>query len=359
MKVRWILALAASACSVDGVTPDAGLETRRRMITVGPIPATAPLKNVAVPVRFGGQFGDRDFEEFVARNGRNFLFRLPNGTVLPFDIEAWSFDGPVRIVWVVLPELEPAGATFEFYYGTGNTNLIPGNAWQGLADRVLHFEHLGHYFGPEIPDHAPKGGIWELDGGGMKLLEGVFGWAASLEQVPLLTTRQTRSDPGLGSFSQSFWFRQDAANGASDRGWFKGGSTGPGYQVTLGTGEWSVNVRDASGNAASATFGTEDELGALEYVHLVLVVDRESNNLRAYTDGVEVATTPLPDGFDSVSAPDIDPLIGDGASGDFDELRTYPSVLSAEWIAVDHALGRNPSLVTVGAAESATYPSAN
>lgn len=343
-----------AASGADAATDGGAALARRRVISVGAVKATAPISSVPVPVRLSM---DSDFSDNAAADGADLLFQLADGTRLPHDVEAIDVSSGVLVAWVTLPTLDPSGGSFEMYYGDGNTAPATGNAWEGIADLVFHFEKIT---GDSV-DHSASGfdGVFAA-GEPYDLVAGVVGDAIDATQSSIDLEDATRVDRTDQSFSISAWFDQDQTVADADLLWLKGGFGAPGYQLTAGTGAWRANVEDQDGELVQGVFGDESVLGAAGFVHLVAVVDRTAGELRVYTGGTLADTTALPGTFDSVTSAQsgrvgalTDSLAADGA---YDELRAYPRALTADWIAVDHQLGADPSVVTVGRADAAAYP---
>ena len=121
-------------------------------------------------------------------------------------------------------------------------------------------------------------------------------------------------------------------------------------------GDWSARVRDDDGvfpESYTVDFGDESTLGATGWHHLVMVLDRDNNQLHAYLDGqlVDSATTNNLSGLDNDSdearaGGDLDLL-----RGFVDEVRFLKSPVSADWVAVDYANGQG-TLMIIGDPES-------
>ena len=146
----------SDAPSGDGAP---GLDARRRVISVGAVPAGAAVADMPVPVRLSG---DADLMAEVASDGSDLLFQLADGTRLPHDVARFDAAAGDLVAWVVLPSLPATGATFELYYGGGHVAPAAANTWSGLADLVFHFETATG----DLPDHSASGfdGAFEVDG---------------------------------------------------------------------------------------------------------------------------------------------------------------------------------------------------
>jgi hypothetical protein len=98
-------------------------------------------------------------------------------------------------------------------------------------------------------------------------------------------------DFGTGSFTFGMWVFVSASVGPYDMPWFKGGSSVSfiGYDFELGTGNWAVNLNDGK-SSSQAVFCPE---ALNQWVRLVAVVDRSSQQLRAYKNGLLVGSTSI------------------------------------------------------------------
>lgn len=339
---------------IDAGTDGSGLMARRRVIAVGAVPASAPVTGMPVPVRLSM---NSDYFDNAAADGSDLLFQLADGTRLPHDVEAIDVSTGLLIAWVTLPALDPAGGSFEMYYRDGLVAPATANAWEGIADLVFHFESIT---GDSV-DHSASGfdGVFAV-GESYALVPGVIGDAIDATQSSIDLEDAGRVDRTDQSFSLGLWFDQDTTVSSADLLWLKGGFNAPGYQFTAGTGAWQTNITDDNGVLVQAQFGDEVTLGASGFVQLVAVIDRAADELRVYTDGALAQTAALPAMFGSLASAQsgrVGALTdSQAADGGYDELRAYPRALTADWIAVDHALGSDPGLVSVGAAGAAPYP---
>ena len=112
--------------------------------------------------------------------------------------------------------------------------------------------------------------------------------------------------------------------------WSKGGSAAnsPGFAMELGMDGWTAYIADGA-TTAGVTFGSET---LNQWVLLTAIVDRSSNQFRAYGNGVLVATTSLGN-FGSVSSSQPARIgaspNGNPFKGIIDDVRIYNRALSA------------------------------
>ena len=105
----------------------------------------------------------------------------------------------------------------------------------------------------------------------------------------------------------------------------------------------------------SAEFGNQTAL-TNRWVHLVSVIDRTGNQLRAYADGVLTDMQAMPNVGPLTS--NVNLAVGRGSSGAWfngliDEARVYSVPLTASWIATEHANLTSPTFAVFGGAEAA------
>ena len=128
--------------------------------------------------------------------------------------------------------------------------------------------------------------------------------------------------------------------------------------MPLGDGDWVAGIRDDDANQVNLTFGAEEDLGGSGWHHLVLVVDRGSDIATAYLNGAVADYESIGD------IGDLRNLLSARVGGEnsppnaaIDEFRNYARPLSANDVALDHALGRGtPGVLTVGDPVPVRYP---
>jgi len=147
-------------------------------------------------------------------------------------------------------------------------------------------------------------------------------------------------DFGTGSFSYGMWVNVSQSVGTWDSPWWKGGGSDEeaGYDLELGTGPWSANVSDGVTNK-QVVFGNET---LNRWVHIVAVVDRRANQLRAHQNGTLIQSTDIT-GLGSVSSASgaVISLDGTPFKGKVDDVRIYNRALSATEV-IDLYAWRSP-----------------
>jgi len=145
--------------------------------------------------------------------------------------------------------------------------------------------------------------------------------------------------------------RSTGSVGLYDQPLFKGGTSSgnPGYCLFLGSSAWTGKIHDGS-SFHTPELAPSPQLN--QWVHVVMVIDRGTPaTVRAFMNGVETDSTALTLGSLSSGSP-LTIGAGSGGSrfqGSIDEVRIYDRVLSAPWIATEHANLTSASFLTVGA----------
>jgi hypothetical protein len=189
---------------------------------------------------------------------------------------------------------------------------------------------------------------------------GIAGSALAFDGVDDTTTAGDPADGsldvGTSSFSVGCWVNVTSSADPYDEVIEKGGDTNVGgYQFSLGTSNWLVEVGDGGVTTPYAIFGQETNLLG-NWHQLVAVVDRTAQTLTAYLDGVPAASTSIANqgSFDATR----EFAIGTAQQqfrfkGTVDEVRLYKTALTADWIAAEHAnLAQPATFVTAGPEET-------
>ncbi len=142
---------------------------------------------------------------------------------------------------------------------------------------------------------------------------------------------------GTGSFSYGLWVKPTTNIGSWDTPLWKGGSSAgtAGFDIELGTGQWAAGLSDGTSAKAANFFASSPALNT--WYHLFVVVDRGTQTVRTYVNGVFANSTSL-SGFGSVTSTNH-LQIGVGLSatnpynGNIDEARIYGRALSADEVA--------------------------
>ena len=335
----------------------------RKQITITPPALGGSLSDFPVALL---RASDTDISAHARSDGRDLVVTSADATTL-LDSELASFDagsGTLEI-WARIPTLPLAGSTTLYlYYGGAPTPTSAATVWSATAGFASVW-HLSTEAGTGAADSAPLGNHLSVQNTDTSpaASAGIAGAGRSptVSTDRLQHTDNNSLDFASASFSFSVWVRETATVGSFDAPLYNGGTNDccPGYGLLLGTGTWDVKIHDGGGGSTnnngtdwvSAEFGNQSAL-TNRWVHLVSVIDRTANQLRAYTDGVLLDTQPIPNVGPLTSSVNL--AIGRGSSGAWfngviDEARVYSVPLSAPWIATEHANLNNTSFVVFSA----------
>ena len=269
--------------------------------------------------------------------------------VTPLDVERVTSMGGNLELWVRVPLLQPGPQTLYLYYD-GPTTTSTRSMWASTTG-VWHLSEAG----ATLHDASPVPHDLSQPNGNQTPMSkpGVAGNARSYDgqddSLGVADPADGTLDEGTRSFSFTMWLKVMTPAGQFDTPFWKGGtSTGePGFCVITGSQYWNVKIHDG-------TSYIDPELGtaaALEgnWVHVAGVVDRGTNQFSAYANGAFHQMLPISIGsIDNNFAFDIG-RAGTGVfKGMIDEVRLYPSALSADWIKTEHANLADNAFITFG-----------
>lgn len=297
----------------------------------------------------------------VANGGRDLAFTAGDAvTPLAFELERFDGTTGALVAWVRFPSLAPSTSAY-VYYGAGDLDLQdPAATWSPTT-----FEGVWHLTDPDA------GTARDSTTGARALAAPTAGQRPVLAATAIAgdgrgfdgnddkleVADDGHFDHGTDAFSYGVWVKVTQNVGAYDMPLFKGGQDDntPGYDLELGTGTWRAWAGDGQA-AVHLSFGDEAALRG-DWVHLVAVIDRPAQLLRAYTNGVEAATESI---ANLGSTDSTFPLsLGDNTGGSYpfrgelDEVRIYARALSPAWIAAEFANLSAPSSFVVRGAEQA------
>ena len=339
----------------------------RKQITITPPALTGSLTDFPVGLV---RTADADVALHARSDGRDLVITSGDATTL-IDSELASFDSGTGAleIWARVPTLPLTGTTTLFlYYGGAPTATSPATVWSATAGFASVW-HLSTEAGTGASDSGPLGNHLTVQGTDTSppASAGIAGAGRSpvLATDRLLHTDDNSLDFATVSFSFSVWVRETASVGQYDAPIYNGGTNDccPGYGLLLGMGTWDVKVHDGGGGSTnnygtdwvSAEFGNQTAL-TNRWVHLVSVIDRTGNQLRAYADGVLTDMQAMPNVGPLTS--NVNLAVGRGSSGAWfngliDEARVYSVPLTASWIATEHANLTSPTFAVFGGAEAA------
>jgi hypothetical protein len=301
---------------------------------------------------------DPDLAARARDDGQDITITAANGAILEYELERFDGQTGALAMWVRVPALESATTVF-MYYG-GEIRLHDARAtWSEQTFRAVW--HMTDAVGTLARDSAGDHDLASTGGTNLPVLQdGIAGVARGFDgsNDMLRDDGDDNSlDFGTQPFSYSVWVYIAQSQGLYDMPMFKGGaiSSQPGYDIELGTNNWSMYVGDGSTNRAVTV--ANETLNT--WVHIVIVVDRAAQVLRGFKDGIEVQKVDITD-IGSMSSSSTFTIGSNGSAyfmrGRVDEPRVYARALAPEWIAAEHANLRSPSTFTTVGAEEAAPP---
>ncbi|NQU42041.1 DUF2341 domain-containing protein [bacterium] len=277
---------------------------------------------------------DFEYDEFQA-GGADLMFRDPDGTILPREIERWNTAGE-SCVWVRVPRIDGGSDTdyIEMYWGNANppAPAAPESVWSTGFGGVWH---LGDTFDATIQsnDGTANGAT---PGGGAIAGAMVFDGADDIT-IPDAGSLNFGSSP----FTLSAWIRKDALStmmvaakqyGAVDNEW------------SYGWGEDKIAFRSAS----TYYYTAPGSLAANTWHHVVFV--RVADRGYGYVDGEESGgehnlsnMPPLTNGLELLIGRRNRPLGGNYLfRGIIDEVRLEHIGRSPDWVRASY-LNQRPN----------------
>jgi len=330
----------------------------RKQITITP-GATGTLTDFPVGI---ARATDADLAAHARSDGRDLVVTAADASsILTYELAYWDAGTGGFELWVRVPSLPLATPTTVFlYYGGPPTVGSPAATWSSsVFAGVWHLSESGTTVN-DSTSTANQLGVLGTDTS-PSTASGITGVARgpTLSTDRLSVVDNDTLDFASVSFSFSTWVHQTATNDQYDMPIYKGGTNSccAGWGLLLGSGSWDVKIHDGGGTNANGTdwesvgFGDESTFRN-RWVHLVGVVDRTANQLRAYADGAFTGMQSITGIGALTSSQNF--AIGKGSGGQWfngliDETRVYNTALTAEWIATEHANLTSSTFVTVGA----------
>lgn len=381
MRGSWVLVFAA-ACSfnprtadIEGPPDDAALDPDSMVVTdtatdttIGPWLAGFSFRKPVTITRTTGSEtlasfpvaviidSDAAIAQHALASGADLVVTSDDGATR-LDSQLVGYDGSTgkTELWVRIPQLATGTTSLFLYYGATAQSTNPGGVWPSQFRAVWH---LSETAGSSASDSA---GTHTLDQGTAEAIPGHEAGIAGLgrshdgdnDLIFLADPADGSLDFGASSFSYSIWVNANANIGQFDQPIYKGGTSSsfPGYTMMLGTGGWAGKLHDGN-NFRDVNLSATPTLNV--WHHLAIVIDRGTATARGYFDGVESANIPFPIGsIDSGEQVRIGRGSGGAQfSGLTDEAHIAAGVLSADWIATEHANLTVDNFVVIGAEQA-------
>jgi hypothetical protein len=125
-------------------------------------------------------------------------------------------------------------------------------------------------------------------------------------------------EPGISSFSLSFWLYPKSTSEIAAFSKGNGGSRSPGYSFAVSSLDgFRFRIGDETFNSGRDVYITRSATGLFnQWNHIVLIIDRETNYLRMYVNGVPVSSIAY-----YTSLTDIGNITTQNASGSYNDFR--------------------------------------
>lgn len=258
--------------------------------------------------------------DFLSANENGSDLRVVAGddiTELKFHIEKWDGVNQLALVWIKVPKL---AASTEAWLYFGNAEAAPASDSKGTFDAtsaVYHFNEAGGNPADSGPNAQNASGFT-----GTRVAASFANGGARFTPTQNLTLPAVA---GNGGWSVSMWLKPDALDGR-----------------LMQAGELSATLTggllDVQAGSARVTSAAPLAIGKWQHVAIVV----EAGVLKLYIDGKaagEAAEAVVPSGS---------PIVGNGYSGEVDEIQLAGAARTAAWIAVAAAQGPEGALVALG-----------
>lgn len=324
----------------------------RRKITFNNTASSTALTDF--PVRVSLNSSNVDYAK-TQNSGQDIRFTDSDGiTLLKYEIEKWDELGTSE-VWVKVPQIDSASSTdcIYMYYGNGTATDAQDavNVWNTNYQGVWHLNKTSSTE-PDSTSYATSGtaGASAQRGQVGKIGEGYHFTNAAASYLNLGDPVDNHLDVMSGSFTWGSWVSIDADTLTGQNYMSKGGGSisQAGYQArTSAVAGASHLTRLSVGDGVTAVpFVTGLTASIGNFAYIVNVVDRTSNLLRQYYNGVEVGTADSISAIGSVNST-VALYLGGTAGGSsmcgcyVDEARVSNIALSPDWIKADYLTQAN------------------
>ncbi|MBQ3811066.1 MAG: DUF2341 domain-containing protein [Kiritimatiellae bacterium] len=298
--------------------------------TVAGYAGTTTLQNFPVLVKISESAVPGFHYSDCAAGGADLSFADAAGNALPFDVDTWNASG-TSLVWVLLPEVAPGGAT-TFKMGWSDPSPAAANAaavWTGSGHKgVWHMNAAS-------PADASGSGNGGTAAGGATTAAGKIGSALSLPTTSdYVTCGQNQSNAELAdAFTVEAWVNPAGYGG--NRCIF-----GKKQFISFRTeGQSQITVTTPGKTDHKLTGLSLPDAGIWRHVALTFQKGA-TNGCKVYVNGSLIAQMNAGDITDTTTATEMwfgKNEWGQNYTGLLDEIRLAPGIRSADWIAAEHA----------------------
>ena len=307
--------------------------------TLANFPVLVKISESAVP---GFHYAD------CAAGGADLSFRDAAGNALPFDVDTWDESG-TSLVWVLLPEVAPGGAT-AFKIGWADPNPPAANAasvWTGSGHKgVWHMNSVSP------ADASGSGNDGTAQGSPAVSASGRIGKALSLPTTSdYVSCGSNQSNAELkDAFTVEAWVNPDSYSGK---------------RAFFGKNEFISIKTDGQSAIWVTTPGKTDHkftnlsLPAVNtWWHIAITFQmNESEGCKLYVNGASLKQQDASTIVNQTGSTEMwlgKNQWGENYTGLLDEMRLAAAIRSADWIAADYAQVARDDFVEFGAAGPAS-----
>ncbi len=295
--------------------------TARKAITLNTAADGADLKeglaNVPVLVRL--HTGNFDFASVKADGSDIRFVGEDDKTPLRFHIEKFDSLGEVALVWVQVPKLQPGNNTQKVWLYSGNDESPPASDAKGSYDvNQIGVWHYAEASG--APQDATGYANHAAEFAGVRVAGAAIGGGLGFDGQKTLAIPASPSlkITAAGGFSFSAWMKAAAA----DQNAVLFSQQDGGKRITVGLAGGKLYAAVADGDAETRTAPADLNAGAWNHVAVVV-----AQKIQLYVNGILVAegAAACPEMGGAIS-------VGQGFSGELDELNLANVARSADWI---------------------------
>ena len=166
--------------------------------------------------------------------------------------------------------------------------------------------------------------------------------ANTVASYPLETIASNFFDPMDRSTTLMFWFKPSDLS-AENTLFSKQNLASVGYSIRASAGGFTFEIGEWGGPVTIRTLTSTTELNVGDWYHVAMVIDRASNTLKAWINGVQVAGSAsiTPGAFIFEGRYDL--VMGDAKARYFDDTRFYSRALTGPEITAIYAAGSPPA----------------
>jgi hypothetical protein len=284
--------------------------------------------------------------EVYVKNGTAVSQWMYNQTSASSSLDTWNLSGTNLFPRSLDYNVSIGSTSSSFKLGVvGDIGITNGSLWQPVYpsdDGLVLYLPFSEGQGTTTYDKSPYGNDGTITGA--TWTSGKYGNALDFNGTTDYVT-VSNSDSinfNTGSFSYGLWVYTLSNTSAWDIPLFKGAASDAGYDIELGGGAWTANIRNQSSSIKYVTLSSSQLDN--QWVYLFIVVDRNTNIMYGYLNGNQVASTSLGSGFGAVNNT-YNLVIGAQQGGNYkingtiDEVKVYSRALSADEIRTQYLSG--------------------